>query len=337
MSSLGQRDEKIAREILKALYGQFEVEQYRGLTGEELYEALDDYDHEDVAYVAERIDGEYVDARGALGQRISTIQITAAGIEKLHEDGYETILDSDTRYDILEHLYQLDRENAGVVFAEREGLIDELGDEEVVDQNVWYLKEKRLIETHGGGGGLFYHGAGITDRGADRFESYRHDGVEIPRTGTHRSLRQASIGPNESQQAENLFRDLVELARDEVIIIDRFAREGLYDLLQHVQDGVEIKVMTTDHVTGDDYQQRVTQFAQHHPEVQVRYFEDGDWDFHDRYVIRDREDGWAWGHSFHDAGDTQHTASELRPINRESIVSQFSTAWEDGTVIVCRI
>ena len=43
---------------------------------------------------------------------------------------------------------------------------------------------------------------------------------------------------------------------------------------------------------------------------------------------------WAWGHSFHDAGDTQHTASELRPINRESIESQFTDAWQNGMVIV---
>ena len=334
MASLGEQDEKIAREILKTLYEQFEDVPYRGVTGEDLYDALDAYDPDEVAYVAERIDGEYVDVRGAIGQRISTIQITAAGIEKLHEDGYETILDGDIRYDILEQLYQLDREHAGIAFAERDELIDELGDEAVVDQNVWYLKEKRFIETHGGGGGLFYHGAGITDRGTDRFEAYRHDGVEIPRTGTHRSLRQASIGPNESQEAEHLFRDFVELARDEVIIIDRFAREGLYDLLQHVPNGVEIKVMTTDRVTGGGYEQRVTQFAQHHPEIEVRSLADGDWDFHDRYVIRDREDGWAWGHSFHDAGDTQHTASELRPINRESIESQFSAAWQHGAVIV---
>jgi len=334
MSSLGQQDEKIAREILKELYDQFKDVQYRGLTGDGLYEVLEEYEQDDVAYVAERIDGEYVEVQGALGQRISTIQITAAGIEKLHEDGCETIIDGNTRYDILEELYQLDRENTGVVFAERDELIDEIGDETLVDQNIWYLKEKRLIETHGGGGGLFYHGARITDRGADRFEAYRNDGVEIPRTGTHRSLRQASIGPNESQQAEHLFRDFVELARDEVIIIDRYAREGLYDLLQHVPNGVEIKVMTTDRVTGGGYQQRVSQFAQQHSDIEVRYLSDSDWDFHDRYIIRDREDGWAWGHSFHDAGDTQHTASELRPINRESIESQFTAAWQNGTVVV---
>lgn len=331
---MNSQDEKIVREILKVLYNQFEDVPYRGLTGEELYEALEEYERDDVAYVAERTDGEYVEMQGALGKRIGQIQITATGIERLHEDGYATVLDDDTRYDILEQLYQVDRENAGMVFADRDDLVDEVGDSDIVGQNIWYLKEKRLVETHGGGGGLFYRSASITDRGADRFEAYQRDGVEIPRTGTHRSLRQASVGPDESQKAENLFRDFVEIARDEVIIVDRFAREGLYDLLQHVPEGVEIKVVTTNRVTGDGYQQHVSQFAQQHPEIKVRYLSDNDWDFHDRYIIRDREDGWAWGHSFHDAGDTQHTASELRPVNRESIESQFTAVWRNGTVIV---
>lgn len=158
--------------------------------------------------------------------------------------------------------------------------------------------------------------------------------MEISRTGTHRSLRQASIGPDEPQKAENLFRDVVELAQEEVIIIDRYARDGLYDLLQHVPEGVDIKVVTSDGVTGGGYQQRVNQFAQQHADIEVRSLPDSDWDFHDRYVIRDWEDGWAWGHSFHDAGDTQHTASELRPINCESIVAQFTNAWQNGSVIV---
>ncbi|EMA55003.1 hypothetical protein [Halococcus thailandensis] len=334
MPSLNQQDEKIAREILKVSYNQFEDVQYHGVTGEDLYEELDEFDQDHVAYVAERIDEEYAEVRGAIGQRVSTIQISPTGIEKLQKDGYETILESDMRYELLKKLYQIDRENAGLVFAGRDELIGELGDEPIVDQNIWYLKEKRLVETHGGGGGLFYHSANITDRGIDRFESYRQDGVGIPRTRTHQSLRQASIGPNESEKAENLFRDIVELSQEELIVIDRYAREGLYDLLQHVPQGVDIKVMTSNTVTGDDYQNLVNQFSQQHSDIEVRSLSNSNWDFHDRYVIRDREDGWAWGHSFHDAGDTQHTASELRPINRESIVSQFTDAWKNGSGIV---
>ena len=105
MPSLNQQDEKIAREILKVLYAQFEDVQYHGVTGEDLYEELDGFDQDQVAYVAERIDEEYAEVRGAIGQRISTIQITPGGIEKLQKDGYETILQSDMRYEILEVLY----------------------------------------------------------------------------------------------------------------------------------------------------------------------------------------------------------------------------------------
>lgn len=81
MPSLNQQDEKIAREILKVLYDQFEDVQYHGVTGEDLYEELDGFDQDQVAYVAERIDEEYAEVRGAIGQRISTIQITPGGIK----------------------------------------------------------------------------------------------------------------------------------------------------------------------------------------------------------------------------------------------------------------
>lgn len=127
--------------MLKALYNQFEDVQYRGLTGENLYKALEEYERDDVAYVAERIDGKHVDVQGALGKRISTIQITATGIEKLHEDGYDTILDGDIRYDILEQLYQLGWENTEMVFSGRDDLVDDLNNEAVVDQTIWYQGE----------------------------------------------------------------------------------------------------------------------------------------------------------------------------------------------------
>jgi len=196
------------------------------------------------------------------------------------------------------------------------------------------LKETRLVETMGGGGGYFYHRVKITERGSEKYERYEEDGVKIPRVGSTSSLRQASIGPNESGKAENLFRNFVELSGEEVVIIDRFAREGLYDLLKHAPSGVDIRVITTDRVTGGGYKQKVQQFEQQHPNIEVRYLQDSNWGFHDRYVIRDQEDAWAWGHSFYDAGDTQHTASELKPINRDTIIKQFNNAWQRASVIV---
>jgi hypothetical protein len=280
------------------------------------------------------MDGEFVEKKGAAGTRIALINIAAKGIEKLHSEGYSTLLETDTRYEILEILYKEDRKNPGFAYISRSDLASEIGAaEEEIDRDIWYLKEKRLVETRTGGSNSFYSSAGITDRGSKRYEQYDEDDVEIPRVSGRSSLQQASIGPGESGKAENLFRDFVELAQDEVMIIDRYAREGLYDLLQHVPNGVEIKVVTTGRVTGQDYEQRVNQFKQQHSSIEVRELPDSDWEFHDRYIIRDREDGWAWGHSFHDAGDTQHTASELKPVNREQIVSQFETAWKNGTVV----
>lgn len=98
--------------------------------------------------------------------------------------------------------------------------------------------------------------------------------------------------------------------------------------------GVNIQVITSERVVDKDYEQKVKQFETDHSDIEVQYLEDSDWDFHDRYIIRDREDGWAWGHSFHDAGDTQHTASELKPVNRDRIIDEFQNSWKQGKVIV---
>ncbi|WP_237076807.1 phospholipase D-like domain-containing protein [Natrialba magadii] len=332
---MAEQDKKIQREILKWLYERFNDDPLTEWGGNEIFESLSEYSREDIIYNVERLNGEFLENEPTMSSKVARIQITPAGIEELYSQGYETILESDTRYEILRVLYQAIREDPGWGYIDRDQLIAEAdANEDEVDQNIWYLKEKRFVETRGGGGGLFYHQIKITQSGSERFEQFEEDGVEIPRIGSRQKFRQASIGPGESGKAENLFRDFAELARDEVIIIDRFAREGLYDLLQHVPKGVEIKVVTTDRVTGGGYQKRVNQFVQNHSTIEVRFLPDSDWDFHDRYVIRDREDGWAWGHSFHDAGDTQHTASELRPINRETIIGQFENAWQKGSVIV---
>lgn len=332
---MSARDEKLRTEILKHLYELFKEDPAGFWTDQAFFDGLEGYDENEIIYNVERMDGQLLENRGALGKRISMIHITPDGIEDLHQKGIPTILDGDTRYELLNILYSADRQQPGQGYIGREDLIEESSaDEAEVHKNVWYLKEKHLVETSGGGGGYFYHRLKITRRGSQRFEQYEEHGVGIPRVNGRASLRQASIGPDEPEKAENLFRDLVELSRDEVVIVDRFAREGLYDLLRHVPEGVEIKVLTTDRVTGEDYRQRVTDFENQHSDIEVRYLSDSDWDFHDRYIFVDREDGWAWGHSFHDAGETQHTASELKPVNRDTIIKQFESGWKNASVVI---
>lgn len=335
------RDDKVRKEILKWLYDRFEEDPIRHSNGRKFLAEVDGLSEEEVVYNVERMDGELIDKEGALGTRIAWIHITPAGIEELQNHGHPTILEENFRYEILEQLYEADRKNPGFGMVERDDLIEGIGAEEVkVDQNIWYIKEKRLIETGGGGGGLFYHDAKITRRGTEAFETYRDDGVEIPQSKTARSLRQATIGPGERDKAENLFRDFVELAQEEVLIIDAYARKPLYGLLELVPEIVSIKVLTSKsgpfNPTSDDYVARVEEFAETY-DVDVRYLDkepDGDWDSHERYVIRDREDGWAWGHSFHDAGDTRHTPSEVKPVNLLNTLEDFDKLWERATPVI---
>lgn len=329
------RDEKIAREVLKTLYEQFEEDQFGSLTGKRLYEELSDFEKEDINYVVERMEDEFVEVLHTMGARLADVTLRMEGIDKLHSEGYETFLDDNERYEILEFLYKIDRDNQGQAIVSREGIIENVGASgEVVDMNVRYLKEKGLIKTLGMGGGRIFTNAEITKRGAEKYEAYVDDGVEIPETVSKTTSKQMTLGPDEPDKAENLFRDFVELTREEIVIIDRFAREGLYDLLKHAPSGVQINVLTSDRVTGGDYRRRVRQFSKQHRDIDVRYIPDGDWDFHDRYIIRDGKDGWAWGHSFHDSGKTQHTASELKPINRDTIIGQSEDAWSRGRSVI---
>jgi hypothetical protein len=330
-----EKDEKIRREVLKWLYNGFEENPSAKWDGTALPEDLDQFDDTAIEYVVGRMDGELVDTEATTSSPMHTIDLRPQGIEELHQQGFDTLLDDNSRYEILEVLYQASRDNPRRPFVSRDDLLDavEFG-EQKVDQNIWYLKEKKLVERQGGLGGGLFSRVKITEYGSEKYESYQEDGVEIPSSLGVTSIRQASIGPGESGKAENLFRDFVELAEDEVIVIDRYARKPLYDLLSHVPSGVDIQVVTSERVVNNDYKQRVQKFKNSHSDVEVRYLDDSDWDFHDRYVIRDQEDGWAWGHSFHDAGDTQHTASELKPVNRDQIVREFQKGWKKGQVIV---
>lgn len=330
-----EKDEKIRREVLKWLYGGFEENPSAKWDGTALPDDLDQFDETDIEYVVNRMDGELVDTEATTTSPMHTIDLRPQGIEELHQQGFETLLDDEARYEILAVLYQASREDPRRPFVAREELIDTVeSGEDKVDQNIWYLKEKGLVERQGGLGGGLFNRVKITEHGSEKYESYQEDGIEIPSSLGVTSIRQASIGPGESGKAENLFRDFVELADDEVIVIDRYARKPLYDLLSHVPSGVNIQVVTSERVVNNDYKQRVQKFESSHSDVEVRYLDDNDWDFHDRYVVRDREDGWAWGHSFHDAGDTQHTASELKPVNRDRIIREFQKAWQQGQVIV---
>lgn len=160
------KDEKIAREILKVLYEKFKEDQFGDTSGDELCKKLDDYERKDIVYVADRMDGQLVEVQGLLGKSIGNVRIKAEGIEKLYEDGYETFLDGDERYEILKFLYDLDRDKSGREFATRDTVLNSVdAGENVVDMNIKYLKEKGWLRRWERVGGCFTAGQKLQREG----------------------------------------------------------------------------------------------------------------------------------------------------------------------------
>lgn len=242
-------------------------------------------------------------------------------------------IEEDLRYAILEELYDIDREHTGSsgVFVTRDELREDLGiDEQDFKVNVWYLKEKGLVEEQGG------DHLQITAQGRNRFDEYQNEGIPIPRTQPLTQWAQHSIARGDEERAMTIFRDIVELARDEIIIVDPFAQGKLYDeMMDDVPDVVDIKVLCTDQEVNEGNKDKFSDLADNRSgETELRYLEyQGEWPFHDRLLFRDREDGWVWGHTFAHSGTKHHTINEMRPVNIETDLEKFENAWDEATVI----
>ncbi|QHS17216.1 hypothetical protein GWK26_08715 [haloarchaeon 3A1-DGR] len=323
------KDEKIKFEVVKIAYDSFRNNPPRSrVSNEEISNELE-VDISEIDYILDRIDGDEIDKQAYLGGK-QDVEITASGIEFLADKGVDTLLNTDTRYHILENLYQEDYgSRMGAVSAN--DLLEELDlDEDELLANVEYLKQKNLLELFNG-----YDGYEITNFGRERYEGYQESGIEIPSSRRAQSRRQAEIGRGDHQEAENLFRDVVELAQDEVRILDRYAREPLYDWVDaHIHDQVDTKVLTSDSVTNGSYASNIKNKLTKPSNVEVREISNQDWDFHDRYLIRDEDMGWAWGHSFHDSAERQHTATELEPVNLETVSAKFNAAWKTASKVI---
>lgn len=323
-------DGRIRREILASVYS-VHSQNIRYRAGfDEVYDSLD-FDSEDVVYHLSRMDDDrLVETKGGIGNSISSVEITADGIERLDEKGYDTILKDDLRYVILEKLYVHDRENVtsssfGVA---RSDLIDELDvGEQVFKVNVYYLKKKGLVEEEAG------DYLDITAQGRNRFEEYRDEGIPIPRSKELTQWAQYSIEKGDEETAFNLFRDIVELAGEEILVVDPFAQGKLYtEMLPDVPDVVDIKVLCTDREVDEENKEKFNRLSQGRTgSTELRYLDYSDrWPFHDRLLFVDREEGWVWGHTFAHSGTKHHTINEMRPVNVESDLEKFDTAWEDA-------
>lgn len=313
-------DLKLHRELLVTIYETLDPDFRQYVDIQAMLEDFDDLDEEELRYHLGRLEDNRLVEQSAQ----NLLQLTAEGIDKLDQEGYDTLLESDLRYDILRVAYEQDRGTIHVYITE-DDICNELDiTEEDAAPHIWYLAEKGLIDRAGTGGFQ------LTADGRTRYEEYRDEGMPIPRTHPLQRFTQHTIEQGDREKAENVFREIVEVAREEVIVIDAYAKGRLYDMLEeHVPDVVDVKILMTDKEFDDENIELYENYADGKSgDVELRYLDYyGDYPFHTREVIRDREAGWIWDHTFADAGNRHHTISQLRPVNLENDLDAFDEAW----------
>lgn len=284
-----------------------------------------------LAYVAERFDGVYWDAESVMGggDRIFA-SIRPEGIKLLREMGEATFLDTDLRFRLLVMLRDVMKEHGKHAYP----TMDELrgaasGDESSLLQNLKFLAAEGLVEIQIWGRENVE--ATITQRGIELAESFEAHGGEPPDSHTPFGRYQHTVGPNERARAETIFRDQVELARREVILVDPYAKEPLFDWLRHVPAGVPVRILTTKDALSWTYAARLKQEQSQRP-VEVRLVAKSAFP-HGRFVIRDHEVAWSWDASFHDAGVKRHTITELEPVNCQVHLKDFNGHWPTATPV----
>ncbi len=287
---------------------------------------IDGFGWAEVQYELRRLEGDgYI--RGNHLKRI-----TARGIDLLQDLAGGTIVDGDLRERLLEALYEMDRDQGPYARANTESIAAVLGAAPSdVGAVLHYLEDAGLVDVQGTMSDRFYR-VGINARGMAK-----HEAIEAAGGGWATSTTSPSdghefiFGPNEESEAARLLRDVTEVARTEIVIVDPYARAGIVEKLKHAPKGVTIKILTSDQMASEKYAAELQLYT--HIGLEIRTLPKADLEFHDRYIIVDGDDAWAWGHSFHDAGKTKHTVAQIRPVNRDRILAEFQKRWPTGTVV----
>jgi predicted transcriptional regulator len=321
-------DQQLHREILTLIYEEHD-DRFRGtmVDTRSLAEEFEELDTAELRYHIDRLKDDYLLEQTAQHH----VRITSDGVEKLAQKGYKTFLESDLRYEILRVAYEIDR-GKSVVYIDQNDIVEELDiTAEELQPHLWYLSQKDLIDLTGTNSMIE-----LTGTGRNRYEEYRDEGMPIPRTDPIQKFTQHTIAQGDKDKAENVFRDIVEVARDEVIVIDAYAKGRLYDMMEaHIPSVVDVKILMSDREVGDENIEAYHDFTQgRRGVVDLRYLDYWDeYPFHTREVIRDREAGWIWDHTFADAGNRHHTISQLRPVNLENDLDVFDEVWQEAETV----
>lgn len=320
-------DQKTHREILIHVYEEMKDNFHRMVDIREMAEEFENYDLDEIRYHVKRLrENRFLEQ---VAQH--SIRITVDGVEKLDQEGYDTMLSTDIRYEILQISYEKDRGQLHSIIDADEVIEEADISSEQAHQNLWYLSEKGLVELSGTSNNFE-----LTGEGRNRYEQYRDEGIPIPRIHPLQRFTQHTVEQGDREKAENVFREIVEIARDEVIVIDQYAKGSMWEMLEeHVPSVVDVKVLMSDKELGDENIELYHEYADGKKgDVELRYQEYwGDYPFHSRLVVRDREAGWVWDYSVADSARRHHTISQLRPVNLDNDLEVFDEAWKKAETV----
>lgn len=321
------KEEETRNLVLKALYEGFEEDPLGSAYSHPLTSELGAEENL-LAYVVDRFEGRYWERKSATGNGAHYASITPDGIRLLRSLGEPTLLDDDLRFRILVALRNLRKKQGRHVTATPADLAITLEVEEpTVLRDARFLAMDGLSKMTVYGGGLTE--IRITKRGIEQAEAFELHGGEPPDTRLPLGRYQVTVGPNERERAEVMFRDQVELARTQVILVDPWLKEAVFDWFQHISQGVDVKVLTSDNISPSRWKDRMREETARR-NLEIRVVRRKDWDLHGRFLFCDTTRGWSWDASFADAGDKRHTVTELEPVNCQVHIQEFQRLWSSA-------
>jgi hypothetical protein len=124
-------------------------------------------------------------------------------------------------------------------------------------------------------------------------------------------------------------RKIVQLAASEILIVDNYVDDTLWQLLTNLLPGVRIRILTSK--MKGDFQLEAKKFAaQHGSHVEVR--QTGS--YHDRFIIEDAQRCWHIGASIKDAGSKAFAFSEmLQPSIVNFIRNEVEASWNTAVKV----
>lgn len=124
-------------------------------------------------------------------------------------------------------------------------------------------------------------------------------------------------------------RKIVQLTKQEMLIVDPYVDETLWELLTNVQLGVKLRILTEQ--MKKDFRLEGRKFAaQHGNAIEIRTTSK----YHDRFIIEDVQRCWHIGASIKDAGNKAFAFSELvRPEIVKLVIADVEAQWSAAQAV----